>query len=56
MSKPRTRQDFEQFAYAVGMPPFDAAERVLKEVKLGRKPPRWMRRAARALTRRANVS
>ncbi len=52
MSKQRTKQDFEQLAHALGVHPIDAAKHVLDEVNLGRKPPRWVRRAARAITRR----
>lgn len=52
MSK-RNSQEFSQLAHHFGVEPVDAAKRILKEARLGRQVPRWLRRAARALTRKA---
>jgi hypothetical protein len=52
MSK-RDHKEFTQLAQAFGLQPFDAAKHVLDEARLGRPVARWLRRAARTLTRRA---
>jgi hypothetical protein len=56
MSSKRTNQEFMQLAQALDLSPISAAEIVMDKVRLGKKLPRWMRRAARSLTRRAQAS
>jgi len=56
MSTQRTRYDFAQLAQAFGINEVDAARRILDEARLGRPAPRWLRRAARSITRRASGS
>jgi hypothetical protein len=54
MSK-RNGQEFTQLVQVLGVQPVDAARRILEEARLGRQVPRWLRRAARAITRRASA-
>jgi hypothetical protein len=46
-----TTQDFTQLAQAFGLQPVDAARHILDDARLGKQVPRWLRRAARAITR-----
>lgn len=54
MSTQRTRYDFVQLAQAFGINEVVAARRILDEARLGKQVPRWLRRAARAISRRAS--
>jgi hypothetical protein len=56
MSSRRKSPDFTLLAAALGLQPIDAARRILDEERAGRKAPRWVRRAARSITRRASGS
>jgi len=56
MSSHHTTEQFVQFAEAIGVNRFDAANRIMAEVRLGKKPARWIRRAARSIIRRASGS
>ena len=55
MSK-RNGQELTQLVQVLGVQPVDAARRILEEARLGRQVPRWLRRAARSITRRASGS
>jgi hypothetical protein len=54
MSSRRKSPDFKLLAEALGLQPIDAARHVLEQERLGRKAPRWVRRAARSISRRAS--
>ena len=55
MSK-RNHQEFTQLALAFGTNEIDAAKHILDQERAGRQLPRWLRRAARAIARRASRS
>jgi hypothetical protein len=56
MSSNRKSPDFSRIALAMGVHPLDAANQVMEAARAGKQPPRWMRRAAKALTRRSHSS
>ncbi len=56
MPTQRRSHEFTRFAQARGLHPLEAAIAVHAAELLGNKPPRWMRRAAKAITRRAFAS
>jgi hypothetical protein len=56
MSSRHTSGEFTQLAEAFGLNVIDAANHVLELARQGRQLPRWMRRAARTITRRARAA
>lgn len=56
MSTKRNHHDFTRIAQALNVCPIEAAKHVLDAARSGKQLPRWMRRAARSITRRASAS